>query len=123
MPKKRALLVAVVAGAIALIIGLAAGMFLLHRPVQISLPVYHPLTFRRGIVHSARFAPDGKTIIYSAAWEGKPLELFTTRPESPDDEPTELAVLSLIDDAHSTAAQLFNNAIVGYDLGNHEPPS
>jgi len=86
VPKKRALLVAVVAGAIALIIGLAAGMFLLHRPVQISLPVYHPLTFRRGIVHSARFAPDGKTIIYSAAWEGKPLELFTTRPESPESQ-------------------------------------
>src|SRR5436309_1952512 len=42
--------------------------------------------FRRGIVHSARFAPDGKTIIYSAAWEGKPLELFTTRPESPESQ-------------------------------------
>ena len=48
-----------------------------------SFPVYHPLTFRRGIVLSARFAPDGKTVIYSAAWEGKPLDLFTTRPESP----------------------------------------
>src|SRR5437660_12265513 len=61
-------------------------MFVLQRPAQPSLPVYHPLTFRRGIVHSARFAPDGKTIIYSAAWEGKPLELFTTRPESPESQ-------------------------------------
>ena len=50
---------------------------------------YHPLTFRRGIVHSARFAPDGKTVIYSAAWEGKPLDLFTTRPESPQSQQVE----------------------------------
>src|SRR5207244_13169090 len=36
------------------------------------------------------------------------------------DKAPELAVLSLIDDAHPTAAQPFNDAIVGYDLGNHE---
>jgi len=70
VPRKRVFLAASVAAGIALVAGLAAGMFLLQRPVQTSLPVYHPLTFRRGIVHSARFAPDGKTIIYSAAWEG-----------------------------------------------------
>ena len=86
VPRKRVFLAASGAAGIALIAGLAAGMFLLQRPVQTSLPVYHPLTFRRGIVHSARFAPDGKTIIYSAAWEGKPLELFTTRPESPESQ-------------------------------------
>jgi Tol biopolymer transport system component/predicted Ser/Thr protein kinase len=86
VPRKRVFLTASVAGGMALVAGLAAGMFLLQRPVRTSLPVYHPLTFRRGIVHSARFAPDGKTIIYSAAWEGKPLELFTTRPESPQSQ-------------------------------------
>ncbi len=86
MPRKRVFLPALVAAGLALIAGIAVGMFLLQRPAQTSLPVYHPLTFRRGIVHSARFAPDGKTIIYSAAWEGKPLELFTTRPESPESQ-------------------------------------
>ena len=60
-------------------------------PVQAALPVYHPLTFRRGMVHAARFAPDGKTIIYSAAWEGKSLQLFTTRPESPESHELEPA--------------------------------
>ena len=34
-------------------------------------------------MRSARFTPDGKTVIYSAAWEGKPLALFSARPESP----------------------------------------
>ena len=72
--------------AITLVAGLAAGMFLLQRAPQPSFPVYRPLTFRRGIVLSARFALDGKTVIYSAAWEGKPLDLFTTRPESPQSQ-------------------------------------
>ena len=88
---KRVLITALTA-AIALIAGLGAGRFLLQRPgVQAALPVYHPLTFRRGMVHAARFAPDGKTIIYSAAWEGKSLQLFTTRPESPESHELEPA--------------------------------
>ena len=88
----RVLVPALAAAAIALLVGLAAGKFLLQSPqVQASLPVYHPLTFRRGMVHAARFAPDGKTIIYSAAWEGKSLQLFTTRPESPESHELEPA--------------------------------
>jgi predicted Ser/Thr protein kinase len=87
------LLVTILAtAAVALIAGLVAGRSLLQRtPAQTSLPVYHPLTFRRGMVHAARFAPDGKTIIYSAAWEGKSLQLFTTRPESPESHDLEPA--------------------------------
>ena len=40
------------------------------------------LTFRRGNVLSARFAPDGQTVVYGAAWEGKPSELFSVRTDS-----------------------------------------
>jgi Tol biopolymer transport system component len=32
----------------------------------------------------ARFAPDGQTVVYSAAWEGNPVEVFAARPESPE---------------------------------------
>ena len=70
-------------GAAALVVGLLAGALLFRRTGQAELPTYHPLAFRRGIVRSARFTPDGKTVIYSAAWEGKPLALFSARPESP----------------------------------------
>jgi predicted Ser/Thr protein kinase len=90
--RSRSLLTALAAAAIALVVGFVAGHFLLqHAPAQAVLPVYHPLTFRRGMVHAARFAPDGKTIIYSAAWEGKSLQLFTTRPESPESHELEPA--------------------------------
>jgi predicted Ser/Thr protein kinase len=78
--------VAAVAGVLALLVGLGAGALLLKGSGKIEFAEYHPLTFRRGIVHSARFAPDGKTVIYSAAWEGKPLDLYTTRPESPQSQ-------------------------------------
>jgi eukaryotic-like serine/threonine-protein kinase len=90
-PRRHFPVTALLAAVIALIAGLVAGRFLLQRPVEASLPVYHPLTFRRGMVHAARFAPDGKTIIYSAAWEGKSLQLFTTRPESPESHELEPA--------------------------------
>ena len=91
-PRKSSLVMVLAAAAIALIVGLVAGKFLLqHSAAQATLPAYHPLTFRRGMVHAARFAPDGKTIIYSAAWEGKSLQLFTTRPESPESHELEPA--------------------------------
>ena len=47
-------------------------------------PTFQRLTFRRGTILSARFAPDGQTVIYGAAWEGQPCRLFSTRPESPE---------------------------------------
>ena len=40
---------------------------------------FRPITFRRGTIVSARFAPDGETVVYGAAWEGKPVEIFSTR--------------------------------------------
>jgi serine/threonine protein kinase len=47
----------------------------------------HRLTFGRGTVYSARFAPDGQTIVYSAAWSGGPIRLYMTRPENPESRP------------------------------------
>ena len=91
VPRARVWTAAAVVGVLALLVGLGAGALLLSKsgPAKTEGPAYRPLTFRRGIVHSARFAPDGKTVIYSAAWEGKPLDLFTTRPESPQSQQIE----------------------------------
>jgi Tol biopolymer transport system component len=48
---------------------------------EIPPPSFRQLTFRSGAVPSARFSPLDQTIVFSAAWDGAPLELFTTRPE------------------------------------------
>ncbi len=50
-------------------------------------PSFRQLTFRRGTISSARFAPDGKTVLYGASLEGKPTEIFVSRPESPESRP------------------------------------
>ena len=39
---------------------------------------FERLTYQRGYIKGARFAPDGQNVIYSAAWEGRPYEVFTT---------------------------------------------
>jgi Tol biopolymer transport system component len=44
-----------------------------------SSPSFQRLTFRVGRVESARFAPDGETIVYGAEWGTSPSELFSTR--------------------------------------------
>jgi len=74
----------VLPAAIALAAGVAAG-FLLHSLTSAkpgSALKLDPLTYARGALASALFAPDGQTIVYSAAWEGLPLDIFTTRPDS-----------------------------------------
>jgi dipeptidyl aminopeptidase/acylaminoacyl peptidase/predicted Ser/Thr protein kinase len=64
-----------------LLVGLACGLLAGKRIWQTapSAPLYHEITFRRGVIPAARFAPDGQTILYSAAWQGNPVEIFTAR--------------------------------------------
>src|SRR5262249_54109090 len=70
----RALLA--VAGVLALGILAWWGLLKIRREAPVS---YTRLTFRRGTVYSARFAPDGQTVVYCAAWEGQPARIYATR--------------------------------------------
>src|SRR3954467_1881932 len=47
-------------------------------------PSFHEVTFRNGIIWDARFAPDGQTIVYGAAWDGASQEIFSSRFDSTD---------------------------------------
>jgi len=64
-------------------VGLFAGRGLWSTPI----PSFHQLTFRRGELGGARFAPDGQTILYSAGWDGRPMEVFSTRTDSSESRP------------------------------------
>jgi Tol biopolymer transport system component len=68
------------------------------------LPIFRQLTFRQGTISGARFGPDGQTIIYSAAWDGKPAELFTTRADGPESRPLGFGTAGLL--AVSFASEL-----------------
>ncbi len=43
-------------------------------------PSYTRLTFRRGDVTAARFNADGRSIVFSARWDGAPSQIFTAVP-------------------------------------------
>ncbi len=77
--KSRLLPVLIACGfLLALAAGLVAGKRLWGSSAA-TAPLYHEITFRRGEIRSARFAPDGQTILYSAAWQGNPVETFAAR--------------------------------------------
>src|SRR5712691_680665 len=70
--------------ALALVALPVLGYFVGRRSATTPQPKLVRLTFRRGIVRAARFAPDGRTVVYSAAWDGNRSQLFLGRPENPE---------------------------------------
>ena len=83
MSPGRKWLIPVIAGFFVLLAAL--GGWLLGRGTGSSTPpFYHQLTFERGLVYAARFAPDGRSIYYSAAWKGQPVQIYSTVPDSPE---------------------------------------
>jgi len=107
---------AFIAGLCALV-ALAAGVFagkLLFSSRPAEPPLYRQLTFRRGSIRSARFAPDGQTILYSAAWQGGPLDVFTARPEAPEARSMGLSHTQLMSvSSASEMAVLLNSKALG----------
>jgi serine/threonine protein kinase len=95
-PASRRRTVAWWLAAAALVLGLAGGVVLDRRISKTTPPSFQQLTFRRGTIGSARFAPDGQTIMYSASWDGKPMEVFVSRLDSPDSRPFGLAKTELL---------------------------
>jgi len=81
---------------VALLAALGAGMLLQRRLVRNLPPSYQQITFGSGTIRTARFAPDGQTIIYSASWDGTPLRLSLKHPSSPDSLPLELPSANLL---------------------------
>jgi Tol biopolymer transport system component len=65
--------------------GLALGAWLRPSTADIH-PKLHRITFRRGTIWNARFTPDGN-MIYGAAWEGRPIELYAAQTGSTESRP------------------------------------
>jgi eukaryotic-like serine/threonine-protein kinase len=67
----------------ALLVVAAAAFWLGRATLKSPAPIFTRLTFRGGHVSTARFSPDGQTIVYSAAFGDEPLQIYTTRPDAP----------------------------------------
>jgi serine/threonine protein kinase len=71
-----------------LIATVALAAFFAGKRTENTPPEFQRLTFRRGAIRAARFAPDGQTIFYSATWQGESShQIYSTRPESPESRP------------------------------------
>ncbi|HJT17447.1 MAG TPA: protein kinase, partial [Thermoanaerobaculia bacterium] len=78
--------------------GAAWGAWYLANRIRAQKPeiTFQRLTFRRGEVRGARFGSDGDTIVYSAAWDGLPAELYVANRHAPEARPVALANAELL---------------------------
>src|ERR1700736_4456914 len=89
------------AGAAALALLAVAGAYVVGRRARRETAAsaklsYSQLTFRHAPIFNARFAPDGKTVFYSAAPSGNTPEILSLRPDYPGASPRSLRGLELL---------------------------
>jgi serine/threonine protein kinase len=116
IPKRRNLrTIALIVGAAALA-GLA--MFLVgRRTARPPSPSFQRVTFRRGVISNGRFANSGKTIVYSASWDGNPFHVYSTQAESPESRDLGIANALLLAVSRSDEIALKLRAKVGFAPG------
>jgi predicted Ser/Thr protein kinase len=98
----------------ALIALLAAKNLQLFTP---PLPEFQRITYRRGTILGARFAPDGNSVVYGATWDGGPVEMYSTRPESPESKSLDLPSANLLSVSRSgdLAISLGWHTVIGWE--------
>jgi len=97
VPKRsRWIAPALLAAALAMAAGLAAGFLYGKKAGAVSQPTFQRLTFQRGTVSTARFGPDGSTVYYTAAWSGANARIYSLRPGNPESSTLPLPAAELL---------------------------
>jgi hypothetical protein len=92
--------------------GVGGGMWLDRQLRPAVVPAYQRLTFRRGVIRSARVTPDGQTILYGALWENSRCRVHTVRLDSPESQPLDLP--------HANILAISKSGEMAVALGGHE---
>ncbi len=116
-PRRRAWMTAALAAALA-VAAAAIGFLLGHRERDTVEVDYRQLTFRRGTITAARFAPEGGAVVYSALWDGTPSQVFSTSPGSPESRPLGLEGAGLL--GISTAGEMAVSLRMGPPVNGFE---
>lgn len=90
---KRPALIVTIAIGFCVVLGIG---ILLFRPAQNALN-FQRITYGKGAIRTARFGPDGHSILYGAAWSGKPMQLFWAQGQSPESRPYALPDADILD--------------------------
>ncbi len=80
------------------LLGLAIGAAIvwLQRPAPAPPPTFTRISYHRGEVIQARFAPDGKTVVYSAKLNATPIDTYIIREDYPEPVPVGLHGAALL---------------------------
>lgn len=98
--------------AIASLLAVALLLLLVVKPRPQALALdYQRVTSEHGTVYAARFAPKGRSVVYSAAWNGKPLQLFVTVGDSLLAQPLNLTDANLLGISPSNELALLTGGI------------
>ncbi len=86
LPAARVRLAPWMLGVVAVVIAGAAYLAgrQLARPAAAASPTFRRMTFRQGVIHTARFASGARTVVYSATWGDEPKRLYSTSEGTPD---------------------------------------
>jgi serine/threonine protein kinase/WD40 repeat protein len=100
MPRARSNRALTLAAAIVLLAAAAGVSYFVGRRAgtQVAKPsrTFQPLSHAQQAIFNARFAPDGKTIVYSAARKGNMPEIISVRPDFPGGKPLGLSGVNLL---------------------------
>jgi len=72
---------------------------------------FRELTFRRGQIASASFAPDGQTVVYTASWGADQPEIFSVTPPSPESRSLGIKDAVLLDISSSGEMALLTHPV------------
>jgi serine/threonine protein kinase/Tol biopolymer transport system component len=81
-----------------------------------SAPAYLRLSYQKGTVYSARFSADGRSVVYSAAWNGGPLQLYVTPSDHAQQRALDLGSVYLMSVSESGDAALGLHPLHGTKL-------
>src|SRR5258708_17714641 len=123
-PARKGWAGAVLAGlALLTLAGLGLGVWL--RPSGAAIhPRLHRITFRRGTIWNARFTSDGN-LVYGAAWEGQPEELFVAENGSTESRTLGLKITDILAISNSGELAVSTNRhfVMGFEsAGMLAPP-
>jgi eukaryotic-like serine/threonine-protein kinase len=103
--RQRPRILLVTGAALGLLVAVAIVAFVLgERATTAPVPTFRELTFRRGALLTARFAPDPRSAIYSGAWEGHPETVFISSANSTESRDLGLSETEVL--AVSSAGQM-----------------
>ena len=105
LSRKRSMLPVFVGAGLAALAAVGIFSFMAGKRSDVaSVPTFRELSFRRGALLAARFAPDPRSAIYSAGWEGNPEEVFISSPNSTESRQLGLPETEVL--AVSTSGQM-----------------